>query len=81
MGDGTVETEIVALAQEWSRAIVADDAERIGGYMTDDRVIVSWSGVTPREEFLSYVCSARWATRRWTRRASHACASPATRPC
>jgi uncharacterized protein (TIGR02246 family) len=49
--------ELVALADAWSEAIVSDDADRIGAFMTDDWVIVSWSGVTSREDFLSYVRS------------------------
>ena len=49
--------ELVALADAWSEAIVSDDADRIGAFMADDWVIVSWSGVTAREDFLSYVRS------------------------
>ena len=49
--------ELVALAAAWSEAIVSDDADRIGAFMADDWVIVSWSGVTTREDFLSYVRS------------------------
>ncbi|CAA9235527.1 MAG: hypothetical protein AVDCRST_MAG54-1241 [uncultured Actinomycetospora sp.] len=49
--------ELVALADAWSEAIVSDDADRIGAFMADDWVIVSWSGVTGREDFLSYVRS------------------------
>jgi uncharacterized protein (TIGR02246 family) len=49
--------ELVALADAWSEAIVSDDADRIGAFMADDWVIVSWSGVTTREDFLSYVRS------------------------
>jgi uncharacterized protein (TIGR02246 family) len=49
--------ELVALADAWSEAIVSDDADRIASFMADDWVIVSWSGVTTREDFLSYVRS------------------------
>ena len=49
--------ELVALADAWNEAIVSDDADRIGAFMADDWVIVSWSGVTTREDFLSYVRS------------------------
>ena len=49
--------ELIALADAWSEAIVSDDADRIGAFMADDWVIVSWSGVTAREDFLSYVRS------------------------
>ncbi|GLZ44188.1 hypothetical protein Acsp06_03730 [Actinomycetospora sp. NBRC 106375] len=56
MGRGT-EDEIVALTDAWSEAIVSDDADRIAEYMDDDWVIVSWSGITTRDDFLSFVRS------------------------
>jgi uncharacterized protein (TIGR02246 family) len=49
--------ELVALADAWSEAIVSDDADRIAAFMAEEWVIVSWSGVTAREDFLSYVRS------------------------
>ncbi|MHC1557368.1 nuclear transport factor 2 family protein [Actinomycetospora sp. C-140] len=51
------EDEIVALTDAWSEAIVSDDADRIAEYMDDDWVIVSWSGITTRDDFLSFVRS------------------------
>ena len=51
------EQELVALAQDWNAAIVSNDADRIAAFMADDWVIVSWSGVTTRDDFLSYVRS------------------------
>jgi uncharacterized protein (TIGR02246 family) len=49
--------KLVALADAWSEAIVSDDADRIAEYMTEDWVIVSWTGVTARDDFLAYVRS------------------------
>ena len=49
--------EILAVADEWMSAIVANDAERIATFMTDDWVIVSDTGVSPRERFLADVAS------------------------
>ena len=49
--------DLVALADAWSEAIVSDDADRIAEYMTEDWVIVSWTGVTARDDFLAYVRS------------------------
>ncbi|GAA1980180.1 hypothetical protein GCM10009718_16390 [Isoptericola halotolerans] len=49
--------EIVAISDEWSRAIVANDAGRIADFMADDWVIVSEQGTTAREEFLALVRS------------------------
>jgi uncharacterized protein (TIGR02246 family) len=47
--------ELEAVVDEWARAIVANDAARIAGFMADDWVMVSESGVTTREQFLSLV--------------------------
>ncbi|MGG7102393.1 nuclear transport factor 2 family protein [Rhodococcus sp. 24CO] len=55
-GDGAL-TEILAIHEQWSKAIVSNDAERIGRFMTDDWVIVSDSGITSKEQFLSIVRS------------------------
>ena len=47
--------ELVAIAEEGAAAIVSNDARRIGGFMADDWVIVSASGVSSKEDFLSVV--------------------------
>ena len=57
MDPDDVAREIVALAQDWNTAIVSDDADRIGAFVTDDWVLVSWTGVTSRDDFLTYVRS------------------------
>ncbi|WP_433787934.1 nuclear transport factor 2 family protein [Actinomycetospora sp. CA-101289] len=57
MDTGVVEQEIIARADAWSEAIVANEADRIGAYTTDDWVLVSWSGATARDDFLAYVRS------------------------
>jgi uncharacterized protein (TIGR02246 family) len=54
-GSGVVHAEIVAIVDEWAKAIVSNDAERIAGFMADDWVIVSESGITSKEQFLSFV--------------------------
>lgn len=46
---------LIARARSWADAIVANDAERIAMFMTEDWVIVSGSGISPREDFLSAV--------------------------
>lgn len=55
--DGGVHPEIVAIADDWARAIVSNDAVRIARFMADDWVIVSGSGVSSKEHFLSFVQS------------------------
>jgi uncharacterized protein (TIGR02246 family) len=49
------DAELEAVEDEWARAIVSNDAARIAGFMADDWVMVSESGVTTREQFLSVV--------------------------
>jgi ketosteroid isomerase-like protein len=51
------EDELVALAKDWAAAIVSNDAEQIGGFMAEEWVIVSESGVSPKERFLALVAS------------------------
>jgi ketosteroid isomerase-like protein len=52
---GPVHTLLIALAKEWAEAIVSNDATRIGSFMADEWVIVSESGVSAKEQFLSLV--------------------------
>jgi uncharacterized protein (TIGR02246 family) len=54
--DGShAQEEIVVVADDWAKAIVSNDPERIAGFMADDWVIVSESGVTTRAQFMSLV--------------------------
>lgn len=46
-----------ALSAAWERAMISNDAEVIGRFMTDDWVIVSERGVTKKEDFLAVVVS------------------------
>ncbi|MEU6904633.1 nuclear transport factor 2 family protein [Streptomyces coeruleorubidus] len=46
---------LVALAKDWAAAIVANDPARIARFMADEWVIVSESGIDPKEKFLSLV--------------------------
>ena len=50
-------SELLAVANDWAAAIVSNDAERIAAFMADEWVIVSDSGVSPREQFLALVAS------------------------
>ncbi|MCE4265498.1 nuclear transport factor 2 family protein [Rhodococcus globerulus] len=52
-----VQADILAIHEQWSTAIVSNDAERIGRFMADDWVIVSDSGLTSKEQFLSIIQS------------------------
>ncbi|MGW6546358.1 nuclear transport factor 2 family protein [Streptomyces massasporeus] len=51
------ELHLVRLARSWAEAIVSDDPVRIAQFMADEWVIVSASGIDPRERFLSLVAS------------------------
>ncbi len=52
-----VQAEVIAIHEQWSTAIVSNDAERIGRFMADDWVIVSDSGITSKEQFLAVIQS------------------------
>jgi ketosteroid isomerase-like protein len=52
-----VESVVVATADEWAKAMVSNDAVRIASFMADDWVIVSESGVSTKEQFMSFVNS------------------------
>jgi ketosteroid isomerase-like protein len=54
-----VHAELVAIAEDWAAAIVSNDAGRIAAFMADDWVIVSESGISPKEHFLSVVESGQ----------------------
>ncbi|MFJ2300341.1 nuclear transport factor 2 family protein [Oerskovia paurometabola] len=49
--------ELEAVEAAWGRAIVANDADAIGRFMTDDWQIVGEDGATAREDFLALVRS------------------------
>lgn len=50
-----VQTRLIALAKDWADAIVSNDVTRIGSFTADEWVIVSESGVSAKEQFLSLV--------------------------
>lgn len=50
-----IQAELVAVAEDWAAAIVSNDAASIAAFMAVEWVIVSDSGVSPREQFLSLV--------------------------
>ena len=54
-----VAAEIVAIADDWARAIAGNDPERIAGVMADEWVIVSERGISTKEEFLSFLRSGQ----------------------
>lgn len=46
-----------AVSVAWERAVISNEAEAIGRFMTDDWVIVSDRGVTKKADFLAVVAS------------------------
>ncbi len=56
---GPAEQEIFDLSENWSKAIVSNDAEAIGKFMADDWVMVSERGVATKEHFLAFVASGQ----------------------
>ena len=52
-----VQQEILNFAESWAKAIVSNDAETIGSFMSDDWVIVGENGTTNKPDFLSWISS------------------------
>jgi ketosteroid isomerase-like protein len=59
VGTDAPESELVALAEAWAEAIVANDVARITEFVTEDWVLVSASGISAGAEFLALVESGR----------------------
>jgi ketosteroid isomerase-like protein len=55
----SLDEELLSMANDWAAAIVSNDADRIAAFMADDWVIVSDSGVSPKERFLALVRSGQ----------------------
>lgn len=56
-GRAELTSELEAVEEAWGRAIVANDADAIGRFMTEDWQIVGENGITTREKFLALVRS------------------------
>ncbi len=54
-GEDAADARLIGLVTDWAASIVANDPVRIAGFMADDWVIVSESGVASKEQFLSLV--------------------------
>ena len=50
-------SKLLTLSEKWAKALVANDADRIGSFMADEWVIVSERGISGKEHFLEYVRS------------------------
>jgi ketosteroid isomerase-like protein len=53
--DDSVKQEILNLAGQWAQALVSNDAQKIGSFMSDDWVIVGQSGITRKQDFLPFI--------------------------
>jgi len=49
------DAELVSVSDAWAEAIVSNDADRIAGFMANDWVIVSETGISVRDDFLAVV--------------------------
>ena len=47
--------ELLRFGADWAEAMVANNPERIGSFMSDDWVIVSERGISTKERFMSFV--------------------------
>lgn len=57
MNDNDAYAELIAASDDWARAIVSNDAQLIARFAAPDWVIVSDSGISPRDAFLAVVAS------------------------
>jgi len=57
MDANRIEQEILDFAERWAKAIVSNDAEAIGAFMSDDWAIVGDNGATNKQDFLSWISS------------------------
>ena len=58
MTESNIEREIIALAHDWDRAMVANDASAIGRFMADDWTIVGADGrISDKATFLALIRS------------------------
>lgn len=53
----STDTALLTVLDDWQTAIVANDADAIATFMTDDWIIVSETGITPAARFLDLVRS------------------------
>jgi ketosteroid isomerase-like protein len=53
--DERFRAELLNAEQEWADAIVSNDSECIARFMADDWVMVSDTGISPRQQFLASV--------------------------
>jgi ketosteroid isomerase-like protein len=54
-----IEKELLKVGSKWTAAMVANDADSIGGFMAEDWVIVSERGISTKEQFLLFVRSGQ----------------------
>lgn len=52
-----IEQEILVFAERWAQAILSNDSESIGSFMSDVWVIVGENGTTNKPDFLSWIVS------------------------
>ncbi|MEU4193575.1 nuclear transport factor 2 family protein [Kribbella sp. NPDC026611] len=57
----TIEDQVRAVAAEWDRVLIGNDAEQVGRFMTDDWVYVGPTGVVTRAEILEWIADGRLA--------------------
>lgn len=53
--DDPVQQEILNFAEEWAKALVSNDAQKIGSFMSDDWVIVGKDGISRKQDFLPFI--------------------------
>ena len=57
----TIEEQVRAVAAEWDRIVVGNDAEVVGSFMTDDWVYVSSTGAATKADITGWIADGRLA--------------------
>lgn len=53
------EHDVLARSVAWDAALLRNDAALVGGFMTDDWVYVSPTGITPKDDIIGWIASGR----------------------
>ena len=57
----SIDADILAVSAARDEALVANDAEAIGGFMSDDWVYVGPTGATPKSDIVGWIATQRLA--------------------
>jgi ketosteroid isomerase-like protein len=57
----SIETEILKISAAWDAALVANDADAVASYMSDDWVYIDPQGITKKSDLIGWIATGRLA--------------------